>query len=287
MRSKNTQNRPRILVLEGLSGSSEGVWEAGGTAVSVSPFSLERAVAALDRDDIDGLLLTGGGDVDPRLFGQRAHPRTYGVNETRDLVEFYALEVAGRRGIPVLGICRGAQLMNVEAGGSLKQDIPGHRSTDHAALTIAGSNLRRTAGARFEVVSLHHQEVDKLGDGLHVAARAPDGTVEAVESLDGRVLGVQWHPEMDAGSKQARDIFRWLVVEAAARAGLSVPAPKVRKFAVLAVKPARVTRLPVRRRKAQPVSVSWHCPDCGMHFDKQVDREDHIAILHGRRKVAA
>jgi putative glutamine amidotransferase len=286
---------PRVLVLEGLSGSSRCVTRAGGEPITVNPRDVEAVDAALAAP-FDALLLTGGGDVDPRLYGEKPHRQVYGVNETRDYTEWSALDRARELGVPVLGICRGMQLMAVQNGGRLKQHVVGHRGMDHVVFTETNSRLRRTLDSPVGTfVSLHHQIVLRTGPGFRVAARAAGGSIEAIESRDGRSLGVQWHPEMDYGTNErSRMIFRWLVREAASRAGLVAPRSR-RLPAERQAAPKRraaqgprggQTPLPTRPKRKRPlqdgVTVSWLCPTCGLRFDSSDDREDHIFWLHGR-----
>ena len=237
-KQKATRTRPRILVLEGYSSmAANALRRAGADTVKINPPAVDAIEAALfkgfDLDDIapghdgeiDGLLLTGGGDVDPREYGEKPHRKVYGVNEMRDYCELLALDYAQQAGIPVLGICRGSQLMTVHNGGKLRQHIEGHRGVRHWHFAEPGSLFRKVIGsqeAKFE--SLHHQVVKRTGAGWRVAARDKDGHIEAVESRDGRCLGVQFHPELDTGTNEAsRRIFRWLVLESAKRAGMKAP----------------------------------------------------------------
>ena len=170
---------------------------------------------------VDGVLLTGGGDVDPALFGAEAVPEVYGVDPARDAWEIAVVRAART---PVLGVCRGAQVLNVAAGGSLVLHLPeasdpGHRERErrgeivHAVEVAAGARLHAITGAQdIGVNTLHHQAVDRVGDGLVVTARAPDGVVEAIEADDDRpVLGVQWHPELLTHIDVHAALFRWLV----------------------------------------------------------------------------
>jgi putative glutamine amidotransferase len=297
MSSKTPQTgetrKPRVLVLEGLSGAARCVVRAGGDPIVVNPRDVKGAEKAF-ADGFDALLLTGGGDVDPRLYGEKPHKRVYGVSETRDYVEWNALDRADELGVPVLGICRGSQLMAVWNGGLLRQHIEGHRGIDHLVFAETGTRYRRTLGGSNGTgyfVSLHHQVVLRTGPGWRVAARAVGGTIEAIESKDNRCLGVQFHPEMDYGRNEgSRRIFGWLVNEAARRAGLPKPkrtrlpqdratAPKrktSKRKAGQAVIPA-----PRKRPVQRGVKVSWLCPSCGLRFDDQQDREDHVFWLHG------
>lgn len=166
---------------------------------------------------VDGLVLTGGEDVAPDYFGEERHPALGTVNKVRDATEIALISAARRLRLPVLAICRGIQVLNVECGGSLIQDIAAQRpgalahngegprhETVHSVTIEQDSILALATGAtRLDVNSLHHQAIDRPGDGLRVTATAPDGIIEGVESSDDWwVLAVQWHPEeMDAGAQ--------------------------------------------------------------------------------------
>ena len=170
-------------------------------------------------ENVDGLVLIGGGDIVPGRYGQSADRHTVGENDQRDELELGLLAEALRRDMPVLAICRGVQLLNVHLGGDLVQHLPDRLgSTTHlprpggygpvVVLTEPGSMVRDLFGARTEVVCSHHQSLDRLGDGLAVTARSEDGVVEAVELAGHRfVLGVQWHPEASGD----RTLFEALV----------------------------------------------------------------------------
>ena len=206
------------------------VQQAGGVPVPLPPqlsaASLERLGRALH-----GLLLTGGGDVDPALFGEAPHETLYDVAPARDALEASALSLALRRRLPVLAVCRGIQVLNVALGGSLYQDLatdPGteipHSQTEpreqptHKVKVTPGSRLAETLGTdELEVNSMHHQAIKRLGRELTAVAWAPDQIVEGAELDDpGRfVLGVQWHPEELVGhSEPARRLFAALVAAA-------------------------------------------------------------------------
>lgn len=171
-------------------------------------------------DHLDALVLTGGADIVPERYG---HENTASDTEPhRDDVEFALFESAIARGIPVLGICRGLQLFNVHAGGTLHQHRPEHARYDlppsaesHGVELAAGSVLHELYGPDARVNSLHHQTVDAVGAGLNVTAVADDGTVEGLE-VDGEVaVSVQWHPEM---MRHDDPSFRWIVERAIQRA---------------------------------------------------------------------
>jgi putative glutamine amidotransferase len=306
---KNKKNKqvkkarlPRVLVLEALGGSSSCIVVAGGEAIEVSPSFVSKACDAIDSHDWDALLLTGGGDVDPRMYGQRPRREVYGVSENRDLVETYALEVARIRDVPVLGICRGAQIINVEAGGTLRQHVAGHRGTEHPILSRKGTIMREFAGKSPVVMSLHHQRIEMVARGYEVSSRASDGTIESVESVSGRVLGVQFHPEMDDLEPYAQAIFRWLVCEAADRAGIPRPdqGEPTRSRISRGYRSSRyqtVTR-DEKEGKRDPIAPTvhtppknrfegvrrlWICPHCAMKFEgagAQENRDDHVLLLH-------
>ena len=188
----------------------EGVNRAGGVAVLLPPQPVDTDIAERVLDGLDGLIITGGRDVDPPSYGQRPHPATDepdAANRERDALEFALVDGAIRRGLPLLGICRGAQVINVALGGTLHQHLPdviGH--THHqqgnavfstsAVRTVPGTRLAALIGDCSDAQCYHHQAVDRLGDGLIVSAQDTDGVIEAVE-LPGPnfVLAVQWHPE--------------------------------------------------------------------------------------------
>jgi gamma-glutamyl-gamma-aminobutyrate hydrolase PuuD len=165
------------------------------------------AAAAEVIDVLDGLVLTGGGDIDPAAYGEQPDPAVAGVNPTRDESERALLVAALAADLPVLAICRGLQVLNVELGGTLYQHLPdvagvgAHRTPpmEFAQVHVTTEDDSRVAaifGSTATVSCSHHQAIDRLGQGLTVTARADDGVIEAVE-LEGAqfVMGVQWHPE--------------------------------------------------------------------------------------------
>jgi putative glutamine amidotransferase len=185
----------------------EGVISAGGIAVLLPPQPVDPDIASSVLDSLDGLVITGGYDLDPATYGQQPHPTTDQPRTARDAFEFALLRGALDRGLPVLGICRGAQVLNVAFGGTLHQHLPellghkGHRAgggvfTRLPVRTVAGTRLAALLGESAEGPCYHHQAIDKVGDGLVVSAWDRDGVVEAVEVAgDNFVLAVQWHPE--------------------------------------------------------------------------------------------
>jgi putative glutamine amidotransferase len=202
----------------------EAVVSAGGTPLLLPV--LEPQHVAGFAAVLDGLVVTGGPDVDPARYNRSPVPEVYGVDPARDEWEIALVHHARMARIPVLGICRGAQLLNIAHGGSLVLDLPsigreGHRRLDrmdqvvHEVSIVSGTTLESVVGVSDDgilgVNSLHHQSVDQVGHGLIVSACAPDGTIEAVETADGSpVLGVQWHPELLAGSPRHGALFEWL-----------------------------------------------------------------------------
>ena len=194
---------------------------AGGRPLLVPP-SEEAIDETLDA--LRGLVLSGGSDLDPELYGADPHPETTGVRADRDRAELALLETALARDMPVLAICRGSQVLNVALGGDLVQHVPelvghdDHKQTpgefsEHGVELQPDSRLAGILGERAAVKSHHHQGFARLGAGMREAAHADDGTIEALEATDRRfTVGVLWHPE--AGEDLA--LFRELVAEARA-----------------------------------------------------------------------
>lgn len=210
----------------------DAVTRAGGLPLVVPPVSGIDPGALLDA--LDGVILIGGADLDPASYGAAAHPTTTGTNAERDAFEIALTRAAWDRELPYLGICRGMQVMNVAAGGTLIQHLPedvGHEDhrralgtfedADHDVVLEPGSLAAQAAGEEHHATkSHHHQGVERIGDGLVVTGRAPqDDLPEALERPGGAfTLGVQWHPEADETSR----VIGTFVAEARAR--LSTPA---------------------------------------------------------------
>jgi putative glutamine amidotransferase len=201
------------------------VREAGGIPVVLPPVTSIPDVLAR----LDGLVLTGGGDIDPGRYGAPADPHTSGVNPARDEAELGLLAAALAAGLPVLGICRGLQLINVARGGTLCQHVPnddGHTPApgsygSHRVRIAVGTRLAAILGdGEFDVPTAHHQAIDRLGKGLIAAAWTSDGIAEAVEASplgrpgDQFLLAVQWHPEAGTDPR----LMQALVDAASARA---------------------------------------------------------------------
>jgi gamma-glutamyl-gamma-aminobutyrate hydrolase PuuD len=195
------------------------VVRAGGAPLLVPPGALVDETLAV----VDGLVFSGGSDLDPELYDDVAHAETNGIVRERDDFELELMQEALVRDVPMLAICRGSQVLNVAAGGDLEQHVPDrvgaetHREvagvfSDHDVAVEPGTRLASIIGARQDVKSHHHQGFGRIGDGLRVTAHAPDGTIEGVEDPSRRfAVGVLWHPE--EGEDLA--LFEALVVEAA------------------------------------------------------------------------
>lgn len=229
--------RPLIGVSTYLeSGARWGVWEleaallpagyprlvqaAGGIAAMLPPDDPAYAAGTVAR--LDGLVVAGGPDVDPAHYGAARSPLCGPPAPARDAWELALIRAALDAGTPLLGICRGMQLLNVALGGTLVQHLDGHveevgRFGLHAVKPVPGTRYEAAVPEETDVPTYHHQCVDRLGTGLLPSAYASDGTVEAIEPADGPgwVLGVQWHPEMGEDPR----VMRALVEAAAGRAG--------------------------------------------------------------------
>ena len=195
--------------------------KAGLVPVIIPPLSGDRAESAI-LDAVSGLVLTGGGDIDPARYGETPHPKIRSIDAARDATETALIQEARARRTPVLAICRGIQMLNVALGGTLVQDIPsqcdatiahddeGPRTSRSHDITIeAGSRIEAAMGTmKCSVNSFHHQSVKQVADGMRVTARSPDGVIEGLESVDEDwwVMGVQWHPEEMTDSPEPWDV---------------------------------------------------------------------------------
>ncbi|HSW09715.1 MAG TPA: gamma-glutamyl-gamma-aminobutyrate hydrolase family protein [Bacillota bacterium] len=185
--------------------------ESAGGLPFIIPAGIARELVDDVLNSIDGLLLSGGVDIDPQIFGEDPHQRLGTISPERDFIEIPLTEAALKRGLPLLAICRGIQVLNVAAGGTLIQDIPSqvpgaikHRQEaprwlgTHAVTIEAGSKVASLLGTtRLSVNTYHHQSVKEVAPGFRLSAEAPDGIIEAIESAraDRFAVGVQWHPE--------------------------------------------------------------------------------------------
>ena len=224
------RKRPRIGVTVSNRGAAMSwlanwlsVTRAGGKAVRMS------VNGKTDIDGLDGLIIGGGDDIGAGLYGGELS-LDLRIDEARDAMEQGALDQALHADLPVMGICRGSQMINIHLGGTLHQDIytvyqdPPRMRTVLARKDVSikeGTRLARLMGGeRAKVNSLHHQAVDRLGDGLIVAARDGGGVIQATERPgDGFLIGVQWHPEFLIFHHRHQNLFRGLVAAAEAKAG--------------------------------------------------------------------
>jgi putative glutamine amidotransferase len=206
------------------------VERAGGLPVALPPLKNENVDPLLER--LSGLLLTGGPDLDPACYGAEPHPELGPIDHDVDVFEVALCRHADRRGMPILGICRGAQVLNVARKGSLiqhlpdvvsgaiehRQSEPGDRTTHEVRVAPDSSLAQTTGGGPVDVNSFHHQAIDRLGLGLRAVAWAQDGVVEAIEADEGQdghfVLGVQWHAETLIEEAEQLALFERLVAAA-------------------------------------------------------------------------
>lgn len=194
----------------------QAVLRAGGLPLLLPTAAVDAVGLWLDR--IQGLVLIGGGDMDPAHYGAAPHDTIYNVDADRDACEFDLARIALAQQLPLLAICRGMQVVNVVLGGTLHRHLPevfgetvAHRlppreTARHPVTINSDAHIARAmGGTRVATVSWHHQAVDRLGTGLHPVAWAEDGVIEAVE-LDGNpnLLAVQWHPELSAADDPAQ-----------------------------------------------------------------------------------
>lgn len=207
----------------------EAVRRAGGRPVVLPPEPEGSGGEAPERtvEPFDGLLLIGGGDIDPARYGAERHPTLYGVDPARDALEVDLILAADRSGTPALAICRGAQVMNVAFGGTLLQHLPdvptagphgrpgGGSGAENEVKLLESSRVAAAAGQTSLVGTCrHHQAIDEIGEGLIPVAWSGDGLIEGVEREAGWVVGVQWHPEESAAADPAQqglfdELVRW------------------------------------------------------------------------------
>lgn len=241
MVSNGSDPRPVIGLTTYLEQAQSGVWDvraaflpnvyieavsrAGGIVVLVPPQPFDESAADAVLDGLDGLILTGGKDVDSRRYGQDPHPSNDEPRLDRDALEDRLLERAIARDIPFLGICRGMQVLNTALGGSLIQHVPDAIGstrynagngvfTENPVATVPGTRTAELIGEQAQVLSYHHQAIETVAPGLTVSAQSDDGIIQAVD-VDGMTFGVavQWHPE-ESAADDAR-LFAALVDAAA------------------------------------------------------------------------
>ncbi len=220
------EERPRIGITTSPRRGAEYyiAYKRAVEAVGAQPVDLPPGTARLP--ELDGLLLPGGWDVDPALYGEEPDPKVGPIDRELDDTELRLFGQAREQGLPVMGICRGQQVINVAMGGSLQQHLDGHEvrafgrgHLAHAIEVDPRSELGRAAGEhRISVNSLHHQAIGKLAPGLVQTASGEDGTVEAVETSDGLIVAVQCHPEeLTTDLPWARRLFERFVERARSR----------------------------------------------------------------------
>ena len=199
---------------------ARGVLAAGGLPVNL-PLDADPALFI---DRLDGVLISGGADVGPERYGATPADTADPAEPERDEFELGLLDAATSAALPILGICRGLQIINVHAGGTLHQHIPEHARYDvpptgpvHDISLSDGSALAGLYGSTHQVNSLHHQTVDLVGNDFTVTGTHDDGTVEGLEHLSLPILAVQWHPEM-LDTRESDPVFGWIVQQAAERA---------------------------------------------------------------------
>lgn len=248
-------------------GYYKSVMKAGGVPIVIPPLA-DTDVIINTLNHIDGLILSGGADYDPRYAGEEPEPKLGEINEERDLPELFITRLAYNRQLPILGICRGIQTLAMALGGRVKQDITDIASINHsqeedrhqATHTVAieeGSILSKLySQPTIHVNSLHHQAVCHPGERFHVTAKSEDGIIEAMESSEFKsIMGVQWHPEC---LEDGLPIFEWLIKEAA-------------------------TFRKVDDLQRSIITIDSHC-DTPMFFPQEVDfgkRDDRILVdLH-------
>ncbi|MDQ6845994.1 MAG: gamma-glutamyl-gamma-aminobutyrate hydrolase family protein [Candidatus Dormibacteraeota bacterium] len=205
----------------------QAISSAGAEPVVIAPVADGPDAIEAERilRDVDGLLVPGGWDVAPEEYGGESVSDVVQVDHALDKTELALVRGASLSGTPVLGICRGQQLINVALGGSLFQHIDGHdahgqprHTLAHAVEVEEDSELGRVAPRTLMVNSLHHQAIKDLAPALRVTAHSPDDIIEAVESIDGAIVAVQAHPEELIDYSWARDLFERFVQRSAARA---------------------------------------------------------------------
>jgi len=203
------------------------VLEAGGVPVILPPINDQEAIRK-QLECVDAIIITGGIDVNPLIYGDEPMDKLGQIQTLRDEFDLVVIKEILEQKKPVLGICRGLQILNVAFGGTLYQDLSYNEDSyikhvqntapdvpGHSVEIMEGTKLFALLGANTTTNSFHHQAIKDLGEGFRVSARAKDGIIEAIEREEGYVLAVQWHPEMMARKhKEMRKIFTDLIREA-------------------------------------------------------------------------
>ena len=201
---------------------AQSIVKAGGVPVHIPTAAVSPDVSHALLSRLDGIIIAGGNDIDPRRFGDVPDKHTSDIDPIQDQAEVDLILGAIEHDIPLLGVCRGEQVMNVALGGGLVTHLELGQGESHGSFRYPraerthpvaldpGCTLASIYGTDFKVNSFHHQAVGEPGDNVDIVGRAPDGVVEAIEVRGARALGVQWHPETFGGDP----IFDWLVTEA-------------------------------------------------------------------------
>lgn len=217
-----------------------GIDRAGGEPVILFPGSSESAADQLDR--LDGVVIAGGADIDPRRYGSEPDEHYWPADYAgQDDYETNILRASIDSGIPTLAICRGMQLLNVVHGGTLLGHLEAgeiqHRGAEHPVTCEPGTLLASVVGeSPVRTSSYHHQAVDRIGEGLRVAARSQDGVVEALEVPGASLLAVQWHPEdLAEASSTDHALFSWVVEAARSRRDTGSPREQTNTLEVLSL----------------------------------------------------
>ena len=230
-----TRNKSGAMVCQVGQAYINAIQKAGGIPVLI-PIGLNKESLNALMDRLDGLLFTGGGDIDPNRFNGEPHPKVYGISPERDALEFFLIEAALASGKPLLAICRGIQVLNVVYGGSLYTHIQDQIEQSlkhdwfpkfprdklaHTVSLVCESKLQTIFGdSDIRVNSLHHQGISRVGQGLKATAFAPDGLVEGLE-VEGAefALGVQWHPECLPDDAGMQKLFKTFVAASSQKIG--------------------------------------------------------------------
>jgi len=260
-----------------------------GATTLVVPNDTQEAAHLIKAGEASGLVLTGGADVDPSLYGAKAHKRTSPAGAARNLAEYIAIEAAAERSVPTFGICRGMQMINVAYGGTLVQHLPDkgvswHDRGLHLICPIRGTKFSRIASSGGAGLSLHHQAVGRVAEGFVVSGRSPDGVAEVLESRGGVwVMGVQFHPELHDNALSEALFEEFLAQCGGDRRPKPRPKLETRQHRPRSQPKQREQRKPVLHhddRDEHGVRRYWQCFRCRIDFDLREDHLDHMLFLH-------